>query len=156
MSDAWIVVVLVGAFTIAFKAAGPVLSAGRPLPARLARVELLAPSLLAALVVTQSVGGKREIVLDARLAGLAAAAVAIWLSAPLIVVFVVAALATALVRASEAQDCGSPSQQPSLNRHRGHCQVPWRHSIGAAHRKQSSIASSRCYSSTARRRSSVG
>ena len=35
---------------------------------------------------------------------------------------------------------GSPSQQPSLNRHRGHCQVPWRHSIGAAQRKQVSVA----------------
>ena len=36
--------------------------------------------------------------------------------------------------------CGSPSQQPSLKRHLGHCQVPWRHSIGAAHRKQDSVA----------------
>ena len=34
---------------------------------------------------------------------------------------------------------GSPSQQPSLNLHLGHCQVPWRHSIGAAQRKQTSI-----------------
>ena len=74
-------------------------SGGRTLPPRLTgAVELLAPSLLAALVVTQAVGGKREIVLDARLAGVAAGAVAIWLKAPLIVVIVVAALATALVR----------------------------------------------------------
>jgi len=100
MSDAWTVVILVGAFTIAFKAAGPVLLGGRRLPERLAgAVELLAPSLLAALVVTQAVGGKREIVLDARLAGVAVGAVAISLKAPLIVVIVVAALATALVRA---------------------------------------------------------
>jgi hypothetical protein len=27
-----------------------------------------------------------------------------------------------------------------LNLHRAHCQVPWRHSIGAAQRKQVSIA----------------
>jgi hypothetical protein len=60
--------------------------------------ELLAPSLLAALVVTQSVGGKGGIVLDARLVGLGAAVVAIRLRAPLIVVVVVAALTTALVR----------------------------------------------------------
>jgi hypothetical protein len=34
---------------------------------------------------------------------------------------------------------GSPSQQPNLNRHFAHCQVPWRHSIGAEHRKQVSV-----------------
>jgi branched-subunit amino acid transport protein len=99
MSATWIVVLLVGAFTISFKAAGPVLLAGRQLPARMTSAfELLAPSLLAALVVTQSVGGKEGIVLDARLVGLGAAVVAIWLRAPLIVVVVVAALATALAR----------------------------------------------------------
>jgi len=99
MSATWLVVLIVGAFTISFKAAGPVLLAGRELPERLNSVfELLAPSLLAALVVTQSVGGKDGLVLDARLVGLGAAAVAIWLRAPLIVVVVVAALATALVR----------------------------------------------------------
>jgi branched-subunit amino acid transport protein len=99
MSAAWIVVLLVGAFTIAFKATGPVLLAGRQLPARLTSAfELLAPSLLAALVVTQSLGGKNGIVLDARLVGLGAAVVAIRLRAPLIVVVVVAALATALTR----------------------------------------------------------
>ncbi len=99
MSATWVAVLVVGAFTISFKAAGPVLLAGRQLPARLASVfELLAPSLLAALVVTQSVGGKNGIVLDARLVGLGAAVVAIRLRAPLIVVVVVAALATALAR----------------------------------------------------------
>jgi branched chain amino acid efflux pump len=99
MSATWVVVLLVGAFTISFKAAGPLLLAGRELPARLTSAfELLAPSLLAALVVTQSVGGKDGIVLDARLVGLGAAVVAIWLRAPLIVVVLVAALATALAR----------------------------------------------------------
>ena len=99
MSAAWLVVLLVGAFTISFKAAGPVLLAGKQLPPRLTSAfELLAPSLLAALVVTQSVGGKNGIVLDARLVGLGAAAVAIMLRAPLIVVVIVAALATAIVR----------------------------------------------------------
>lgn len=99
MSATWTVVLLVGAFTISFKAAGPVLLAGRRLPARLTSAfELLAPSLLAALVVTQSVGGKDGIVLDARLVGLGAAVVAIALRAPLIMVVVVAALATALAR----------------------------------------------------------
>jgi branched chain amino acid efflux pump len=99
VSDAWIVVIVVGSFTIAFKSAGPVLLGGRTLPDRVSSaVELLAPSLLAALVVTQAVGGNREIVFDARLAGVAAGAVAIWLKAPLIVVILVAAAATALIR----------------------------------------------------------
>ena len=102
MSATWTVVLLVGAFTISFKAAGPVLLAGRQLPARLTSAfELLAPSLLAALVVTQSVGGKDGIVLDARLVGLGAAAVAIRLRAPLLAVVAVAALATALVRLAQ-------------------------------------------------------
>jgi branched-subunit amino acid transport protein len=99
MSATWIVVLLVGAFTISFKAAGPILLAGRRLPAPLTSAfELLAPSLLAALVVTQSVGGKNGIVLDGRLVGLGAAVVAITLRAPLIVVVVVAAVTTAVVR----------------------------------------------------------
>jgi branched-subunit amino acid transport protein len=102
MSTTWTVVLVVGAFTIAFKAAGPLLLAGRQLPARITSAfELLAPSLLAALVVTQSLGGKGGIVLDARLVGLGAAVVAIWLRAPLIVVVVVAALATALTRLAQ-------------------------------------------------------
>jgi branched chain amino acid efflux pump len=99
MSETWSVVLAVGAFTIAFKAAGPVLLGGRALPARLVDAfELLAPSLLAALVVTQAVGGKEAIVLDKRLVGVAAGIVAIWFRAPLIVVIVIAAAATALTR----------------------------------------------------------
>jgi branched-subunit amino acid transport protein len=99
MSTTWAVVVLVGAFTIAFKAAGPVFLGGRELPARLTdSFELLAPSLLAALVVTQAVGGEETIVLDARLVGVGAAIVAVRLRAPLIVAIVAAALATALAR----------------------------------------------------------
>jgi branched-subunit amino acid transport protein len=99
MSATWTVVLLVGLFTVAFKAAGPVLLGGRELPARMLEgFELLGPALLAALVVTQAVGGNEEIVLDDRLVGLGAGAVAIYFRAPLIVVIVVAALATALAR----------------------------------------------------------
>lgn len=102
MSATWIVVLLVGVFTVSFKAAGPVLLGGRQLPPRLTpALELLAPSLLAALVVTQSVGGKDGIVVDARLVGLGAAAVAIRLRAPLLAVVTVAALATALARLAQ-------------------------------------------------------
>ena len=99
MSETWIVIVAVGAMTIALKAVGPVLLGGKPLPEHLTGiVGLLAPALLAALVVTQALGGDEEIVLDARLAGLAAAVVAILLRAPLLAVVIAAAASTAVVR----------------------------------------------------------
>jgi branched-subunit amino acid transport protein len=99
MSDVWIAVVVVGVATILLKSVGPVLLGGKPLPQHLTGVVgLLAPALLAALVVTQTVGGDEEIVLDARLVGVGAAVVAILLRAPLLVVVIAAAASTALVR----------------------------------------------------------
>ena len=99
MSTVWLVVLVVGLATVALKATGPVLLGGRELPDAVAGVvELLAPVLLSALVVTQTVGGDNELVLDARLAGVGAGAVAIAARAPLALVVVVAALATALTR----------------------------------------------------------
>jgi branched-subunit amino acid transport protein len=100
VSEVWTVVLLVGAATIALKAVGPVMLGGRSLPPRLAApIELLAPAVLAALVVTQLVGGDRELVFDERLAGIAAAALALALRAPLLAVVVAAAVVTALTRA---------------------------------------------------------
>jgi len=95
----WVTVAAVGVGTMALKAVGPVLLGGRPLPPRIAGVvELLAPALLSALVVTQAVGGNRELVFDARLLGLGAAAIALRLRAPLLLVVVVAAALAALAR----------------------------------------------------------
>jgi branched-subunit amino acid transport protein len=100
MTEVWIMVAVVGAATIAFRAVGPVALGGRSLPPRLLSVvELLAPALLAALVVTQVFASEQKLVLDARAAGLAAAAVALLLRAPILVVIVTAAAATAFVRA---------------------------------------------------------
>jgi branched-subunit amino acid transport protein len=100
VSAAWLAVIAVGAATIAIKGAGPLLLGGRPLPPRLAGVvDLLAPTLLAALVATAVLADGKRLVLDARLAGLAAAAVALRLRAPLLAVIAVAAATTALVRA---------------------------------------------------------
>jgi uncharacterized membrane protein len=100
LSPVWTVVAAVGAGTVLLKAAGPVLLGGRQVPRRLmGLVELLAPALLTALVVTQAVGGDRKLVFDARLIGLAAAAVAIRLRAPLLAVVVIAAAAAAGARA---------------------------------------------------------
>jgi branched-subunit amino acid transport protein len=101
LSAAWVVVLLVGGATVLLKSVGPVLLGGREVPASLAGfVGLLAPALLAALVVTQVAGaGERELVADARLVGLGVAVVALLLRAPLLLVVVAAAAGTALTRA---------------------------------------------------------
>ena len=99
MSSAWIVVAVVGVTNIAFKAAGPVLVGRRSLPSHVQSVvDLLAPVMLIALVVTQTFGGDEEITVDARVVGVGAAVVAISLRAHVIVAMAVAALATGLVR----------------------------------------------------------
>ena len=99
MSAAWIAVLAVGVASVAFKASGPVLLGRGALPPLAVRlVELLAPVMLAALVTVQAVGGDREIVLDARLAGLGAAGIALWRGAGLLPAMVVAGAAAALVR----------------------------------------------------------
>ena len=59
---------------------------------------MVAPAILAALVVTETFASGRSLVIDARLAGVAAGIVAVALRAPLWLVVVVGALATALVR----------------------------------------------------------
>jgi branched-subunit amino acid transport protein len=100
VSEVWLVVVLTGTATVVLKATGPVLLGGRELPSRVVGVvELLAPAVLAALVVTQVFADDRELVVDSRLVGVAAGAAAIAARAPLIAVVVVAAAATAVVRA---------------------------------------------------------
>jgi branched chain amino acid efflux pump len=100
MSTPWLVVTLVGAGTIATKAAGPVLLGGRPLPERLqALVVLLAPALLAALVAIDTFGNGRALTIDARVAGVAVAGLAAWRRAPALLVVVMAAAVTAAVRA---------------------------------------------------------
>jgi hypothetical protein len=100
VNDIWVVVLVVGAATVVLKGVGPVFLAGRKLPRRLSTLLLLlAPALLGALVVTQAVGGDREIVLDKRLFGIGAAVVGILLRLPLLAVVVIAAAVTAGVRA---------------------------------------------------------
>ena len=99
MSDAWLVVIAVGIGTIAIKASGPVLLGGRPLPDRLSGVvALLAPALLAALVATNTFAADQRLVLDVRAIGVAAAAVAIALRAPVLLVVIVAAASAAVAR----------------------------------------------------------
>lgn len=100
MSAAWWTIGALALATAAIKAAGPVLLGGRELPAPAASViALLAPALLAALVVIETFEHGGRLVLDPRAAGLAAAAGALALRGGVVVVIVVAALATALTRA---------------------------------------------------------
>jgi len=101
MSDAWLVVILVGVATIAIKAIGPVLLGGRELPPRIASlIALLAPALLAALVAINTFGSGSRLVIDERVLGVAAAGVAIWRRVPVLLVVVIAAAVTGVARAA--------------------------------------------------------
>jgi branched-subunit amino acid transport protein len=101
MTAVWITVAGLTVTTVMIKAFGPLVFGGRDLPGVLARViPLLAPALLAALVVTETVGGTgRALVIDARVGGLLAAGVALSRRWPLAVVVLCAAGTTALLRA---------------------------------------------------------
>ena len=98
---AWIVVAALFAGTVVLKAVGPVTFGGRRLSLRAAGViGLVAPALLAALVVYETFSAQGGgVTIDARAAGLGAAVLALIARAPMIVVVLIAALATALVRA---------------------------------------------------------
>ena len=99
MSAPWAAVIAVGAGTVVLKAVGPVGVSGRRLPARVNDLlTMVAPAILAALVVTEAFASGRSLLLDARVAGLAAGVIAILVRAPLWVVVIVGAAATALVR----------------------------------------------------------
>ncbi len=99
MTAIWVAIGVLAVATAALKVAGPLALGGRPLPANLLSVvELLASALLAALVVVETFGKGRSLVLDARVLGAAFAAVAVWRRAPLIVVVLGAAAVTAIAR----------------------------------------------------------
>lgn len=99
MSALWISIVAVALASAAIKAAGPVLVGGRDLPIWAGSIiALLAPALLAALVVTETFGEDGDLVLDARAAGMVVAAITLALRAPVLVAVALAAVSTAMVR----------------------------------------------------------
>ena len=99
MTAIWITIAALAVATAVLKLVGPLTLGGKPLHAdAFAVIELLASALLAALVVVETFGHGRSLVIDARVAGVAFAAVALWRRAPMTVVVVGAALVTALVR----------------------------------------------------------
>jgi len=99
MSTIWLVVIVTGVATLALKAAGPLLLGGKPLPERVTGVvSLLGPALLAALVAIGTFAEGQRLVIDARVLGVGAAAIAIRLRAPVLAVVVLAAAVTAAAR----------------------------------------------------------
>ena len=95
----WTLVILLAAGAYAFKFTGLVLLGGRSLPPVFERCLALIPAaVVTALVVKDTFTHGQHLVLDARAAGIAVAVVAAWRKAPLIVVIVLAAVVTALVR----------------------------------------------------------
>jgi branched-subunit amino acid transport protein len=99
VSAAWAIVLVVGAGTVVLKAVGPVGVADRQLPPRIADLlSMVGPAILAALVVSEAFAHGRSLVIVARIAGVAAGAVAALLRAPLWGVVLAGALATAAVR----------------------------------------------------------
>lgn len=95
----WIVVGCVAALTMAIRATGPLLFANRRLPSwAVGPFALLTPVVLAGLAVVATFGHARELVVDARAAGVAAAVILVLLRVPILAVMVTAAAVTALVR----------------------------------------------------------
>jgi branched-subunit amino acid transport protein len=100
VTAAWVTIALLTIGTVAIKAVGPITLGGRELPDRLAGVvALLAPSLLAALVIVDTLGADKSFHVDERLAGLAAAGGALAARLPLVFVLLIAAVVTAGLRA---------------------------------------------------------
>ncbi len=101
MTAAWLTVGVLFIGTALSKAAGPLTTGGNAPSGRALRVtRLVAPAILAALVAYETLSNDGDgLVVDARLVGLGAAALAILARAPMIVTVLAAAAATALTRA---------------------------------------------------------
>lgn len=101
MSDTWSTILALAAITALIKAAGPIVVGGRALPPPALRmIALVAPALLAALVVVQTfTRSDGSLELDARALGLGAAAVVLVRDRnAMLLAVVAAAVAAALAR----------------------------------------------------------
>ena len=95
----WLAIAVLAVGTYALKAAGPVLIGDRSLPRPIARAtDLLPAALLAALIATDVAAGDRRLVVDARLAGFAAAVLAVRLRASFLIIVLAGCAGTALAR----------------------------------------------------------
>ena len=95
----WTLIILLTLGAYAFKVTGLVFLGGRSLPPMFERCLALIPAaVVTALVMKDTFTTGQELVLDARALGIAVAGIAAWRKAPLIVVIVLGAAVTALVR----------------------------------------------------------
>jgi branched-subunit amino acid transport protein len=102
MSDVWVTIIALTVLTALIRASGPVLLGGRELPSLAYRmIALLAPALLAALIVVETfTDADGDLELEAQAAGLAAAAGVLTLRrSAMLGAVLAAAVVTALVRA---------------------------------------------------------
>lgn len=96
----WLLIGALVVVTAGIKAFGPVLVGGRTLPVWATRVvALMAPALLAALVVTSALADGQELEAGAHTAGVAVAGVLLWWRRPLVLCVLVAIAVTAALRA---------------------------------------------------------
>ena len=97
----WTLIILLTLGAYAFKVTGLVFLGGRSLPPIFERCLALIPAaVVTALVMKDTFTNGQDLVLDARALGIAVAGIAAWRKAPLIVVIVLGATVTALVRQS--------------------------------------------------------
>lgn len=95
----WGLIIALAAVAFGFKVLGLVIIGSRELPAPLERCLTLVPAaLLAALIAKDTFSTGHDLVLDERAAGIAVAVIAAWRKAPFVVVVVLAAATTALLR----------------------------------------------------------
>jgi branched-subunit amino acid transport protein len=101
MSEIWVTIGVLAVSTAVIRASGPLALGGRDIPAQAeAVISLVAPALLAALVVVETVGAPEggALELDARIIGVAAAGGGLAVGLSTLPVVALAAAVTALAR----------------------------------------------------------
>jgi branched-subunit amino acid transport protein len=98
--ELWVLVAGCALVTFAIKAAGPLAFGGRDLPPWFAAViALMAPALLAALIVTEALADDERLHVGADTAGVAAAGVVVWRGGSVVPAVAAAVVVTAGLRA---------------------------------------------------------
>jgi uncharacterized membrane protein len=100
VSAGWATILALATLTAAIRVSGPLALGGRDLPPRLmAVIALLAPALLAALVVTETFAEGSTLEVDERALGVGAAALTLAARGSMLLAVAIAAVVTALARA---------------------------------------------------------